>query len=163
MPSSWTEASRRWPRLPVLVACLLATAASPRPAMAVTHTELAVTIDDLPTTGTLPPGTTRVAIVDQMIDALRRHAVPGVYGFVNGGQVHDYPELEHILLAWRKGGHLLGNHTFSHLDLDRVSATVFVADIERNEPLLYRLSPPTRRLRCRSRTCCTRQGSLPLG
>ena len=142
MPSSWTESGRRWPRLPVLVACLVAAAASPLPAMAVTHTELAVTIDDLPTTGTLPPGTTRVAIADQMIDTLRRHAVPGVYGFVNGGQVHDYPELEHILLAWTKGGLLLGNHTFSHLDLDRVSATEFIADIERNEPILVRLAPP---------------------
>ena len=141
MPSSSTEAWHRWPRLPVLVAWLLGAAVGPLPAMAMTHMELAVTIDDLPTTGTLPPGTTRMAIVEQMIDALRRHAVPGVYGFVNGGQVHDYPELEPILTAWRKGGLLLGNHTFSHVDLDQVTSTEFVADIERNEPLLDRLSP----------------------
>ena len=141
MPLSSTEARRRWPRLPFLVACLLAVAVGPLPGVAMTHTELAVTIDDLPTTGTLPPGTTRGAIVEQMVDALRRHAITGVYGFVNGGQVHDYPELEPILLAWKKGGQLLGNHTFSHLDLDRVSATEFIADIERNEPLLARLSP----------------------
>jgi len=128
--------------LPVLLTCLLAAALGPLPAIATTPTELAVTIDDLPTTGTLPPGTTRAAIADQMIETLRRHAVPGVYGFVNGGQVHDYPELERILLAWRKGGLLLANHTFSHLDLDQVSAPEFIADIELNESLLERLSPP---------------------
>src|SRR5262245_6218235 len=140
MPSSSTEARRHWLWLPVFIGCLLS--ATVGPVQATTHTELAVTIDDLPTTGALPPGTTRMAIAEQIIDALRRHAVPGVYGFANGGQVHDYPELERILLAWRKGGFLLGNHTFSHLDLARVSAAEFIADIERNEPLLERLSPP---------------------
>src|SRR5512144_2051410 len=50
-------------------------------------TEIAITVDDLPTHGVLPPGTTRLTVAATMIDALRRHAVPGVYGFVNGGQV----------------------------------------------------------------------------
>jgi peptidoglycan-N-acetylglucosamine deacetylase len=142
MPLSSIEAWHRRARTLTFVAWLLGAAVWPIPGWPITPIELAVTIDDLPTTGTLPPGTTRMAIVDQMIDTLRRHAVPGVHGFVNGGQVYDNPELEKILLAWRKGGFLLGNHTFSHLDLNRVGADDFVADIERNESLLARLSPP---------------------
>ena len=135
------------------MAWLLGAAVWPIPGWPITPIELAVTIDDLPTTGTLPPGTTRMAIVDQMIDTLRRHAVPGVHGFVNGGQVYDNPELEKILLAWRKGGFLLGNHTFSHLDLNRVGADDFVADIERNESPSPASLLPGRHATSATRTC----------
>jgi len=144
MSSSSTDLSRR--RRARLITWLLATVLGLLPGWATAHTELAVTIDDLPTTGALPPGITRAAIVEQIIEILRRHAVPGVYGFANGGQLHDNPEFESIFLAWRKGGFVLGNHTWSHLDLDRVSATEFVADIERNEALLTRLSPRSEKL-----------------
>ena len=102
--------------------------------------EVAVTVDDLPTHGAMPPGTTRRAIADQMIHALRRHAVPGVYGFMNGGQLQHEPELEAIVRAWRQAGFVLGNHTYSHLDLTRVAAVDYVADIERNEAVLKRFS-----------------------
>ncbi|PYM29931.1 MAG: polysaccharide deacetylase [Candidatus Rokuibacteriota bacterium] len=84
---------------------------------AIAGTELALTVDDLPTHGALPPGATRLAIADQMIQALKRHAAPGVYGFMNGGQLPNDPELEEILRAWRQAGFVLGNHTYSHLDL----------------------------------------------
>ena len=109
---------------------------------AIAGTELALTVDDLPTHGALPPGATRLAIADQMIQALKRHAAPGVYGFTNGGQLPSGPELEEILRAWRQAGFVLGNHTYSHLDLTRASAADYVVDIERNEELLARLSPP---------------------
>ncbi len=126
----------------LIIIGLLATLLGPCPGRATAHTELAVTIDDLPTTGALPPDTTRVSIVDRMVEILRRHAVPAVYGFTNAGQLRDNPAFESILLAWRKGGFPLGNHTLSHLDLDRVSTSEFVADIERNEALLEPLAPP---------------------
>jgi len=108
------------------------------PGVATAGTEVAVTVDDLPTHGLLPRGTTRLAVATTMIDALRKHAAPGVYGFVNGGQLGGDPELEAILRAWEQAGFLLGNHTFSHLDLSRASADEYIADIERNEPVLAR-------------------------
>lgn len=123
------------------VLSLLAVVGCLAPVSAAAGTELAVTIDDLPATGLLPPGMTRLSIATQMIRALRKHAAPGVYGFTNGGQVRDNPEFEKILRAWRQAGLLLGNHTFSHADLDEVGADEFVADIERNESLLAPLSP----------------------
>ena len=116
------------------------TALSPAPAMA--GTELAVTIDDLPATGPLPVGMTRLSIVTQMIQVLRQHAVPGVYGFANVRQVPDNQEFAEILQIWREAGFLLGNHTFSHADLSKVGGAEFVADIERNESLLAALAPP---------------------
>jgi peptidoglycan/xylan/chitin deacetylase (PgdA/CDA1 family) len=111
-------------------------------AVASAGTEMAVTVDDLPTHGVLPRGTSRLAVATTTIDALRRHAAPSVYGFVNGGQVGGDPELETILRAWRQAGFLLGNHTFSHLDLGRVTADKYIADIERNEPFVERFGAP---------------------
>jgi peptidoglycan/xylan/chitin deacetylase (PgdA/CDA1 family) len=78
-----------------------------------------------------------------LIGALQRHGIPGVYGFVNGGQIHDNPGLDVILRAWHEAGLLLGNHTYSHMDLNRVSAAEFVEDIERNEATLGGWSPAT--------------------
>ena len=111
-------------------------------AVASAGAEMAVTVDDLPTHGVLPRGTTRLAVATTAIAALRRHAAPGVYGFVNGGQVGGDPELETVLRAWRQAGFLFGNHTFSHLDLGRVTADEYIADIERNEPVALRFAPP---------------------
>src|SRR5439155_1242538 len=88
------------------------------------------------------PRATRLAIAAQVIRALRQHAVPDVYGFANGGPLQSNPELEGVLRAWRQAGFLLGNHTFSHSDLTRVSTTDYTVDIERNQELLARLLPP---------------------
>jgi hypothetical protein len=92
-------------------------------------TEMAVTIDDLPTHGALPPGMQRVTIAEQIISVLKRHAVPEVYGFVNGAQIRDDPQHTDILRIWRQAGLRVGNHTFSHPNLNRVSAADYIADI----------------------------------
>ena len=105
---------------------------------AVTGTELAITIDDLPAHGPLPSGTTRLAVADRLIGALRRHGILGAVGFVNGGQIADTPELGIILEHWITAGYRLGNHTFRHVDLDRSGPDGFLADVERNEPVIVR-------------------------
>jgi len=105
---------------------------------AVTGTDLAITIDDLPTHGPLPPGITRLAVADQIIEVLRRHGIRDAVGFVNGGQIADTPEHGIILEHWIAAGFRLGNHTFGHVDLDRIGPDGFLADIERNEPVIGR-------------------------
>src|SRR2546425_11997008 len=80
-------------------------------------TEMAITVDDLPTHGALPPGTTRLAIAQRMIDVLKQHAVPGAYGFLNAGQIDTSPEYRDIVKAWVGAGFKLGNHTYSHMDI----------------------------------------------
>jgi len=99
-------------------------------------TELAVTVDDLPAHGPLPPDGQRLAVAQRLIAVLKRHAVPQVVGFVNGGQLQDHPERTDIVRLWRQAGFPVGNHTFSHLDINRVTAAEYIADIERNEALL---------------------------
>jgi len=126
---------RRW-RLAGLVVLLVTLCALPARAL----TEMAVTVDDLPSHGPLPRGTTRLEIATQMIHALKRNVGVPVYGFANGGQMAESSEMERILRAWLQAGFLLGNHTFAHLDLTRVSTEQYIADIERNEQLLARLS-----------------------
>lgn len=105
-------------------------------AVALAGTEMAITIDDLPAHGALPPGMQRVEIARRFIGVLKERAVPGVYGFVNGAKVRDDPGYSEILKHWVHAGFHLGNHTFSHLDIDRVTMPEYIADIERNEAFL---------------------------
>jgi peptidoglycan/xylan/chitin deacetylase (PgdA/CDA1 family) len=123
-----------------LVCTLLIVVASvqaSRPGNAVV-TELAVTVDDLPAHGPLPAGTTRLGVVERMIEAFRRHGVRSVYGFVNGEQLERDRSHDDTLRAWQRAGFRVGNHTFSHLDLSHVTAAEYIADIERNEPIVAR-------------------------
>ena len=105
---------------------------------AATGADLAITLDDLPSHGSLPPGITRLALADQIVEVLRRHGIRDAVGFVNGGQIADTPELGIILEHWIAAGYRLGNHTFGHVDLDRTGPDGFLADVERNEPVIAR-------------------------
>jgi peptidoglycan-N-acetylglucosamine deacetylase len=135
------EPALRRTRAVAIVGCLLA-AVCLGPAGEAAALEMAVTFDDLPATGPLPPGVTRLSVATQLIDALRRQVVPGPVGFANGLPAVREPELAEVLQAWSRAGFPLGNHTYSHLDLSRVGASEFIADIERNESVLASLAPP---------------------
>ena len=101
---------------------------------------IALTFDDLPAHGPLPPGNTRLQVVDAIIAALRAERIEGVYGFVNGGFGIDDPQSPAVLAHWRAAGFPLGNHTWPHLNLNENDAATFEAQVSRNEPLLARLS-----------------------
>jgi peptidoglycan/xylan/chitin deacetylase (PgdA/CDA1 family) len=98
--------------------------------------QVAITFDDLPVHGPLPPGETRLEVAQRVIRALKATHVPPTYGFVNGQRVEDHPTTVAVLAAWRKAGFPLGNHTWSHLNLDQVPLQNFEGDIEKDEPLL---------------------------
>ncbi len=103
--------------------------------------QVAFTFDDLPAHGPLPPGMARPAVVQSILSTLKKENLPPVYGFVNGFRVARYPYQIHILKAWRAAGEPLGNHTWSHPELDKVSAARNERDIAKNEPLLKQLEP----------------------
>ena len=94
---------------------------------------IALTIDDLPVHGPLPPGETRVDIAQRIIAALRSAHLPPTYGFVNAGAIGQEPESAPVLDLWRQAGFALGNHTWSHADLDHVGAAAFAQEVIRNE------------------------------
>jgi peptidoglycan/xylan/chitin deacetylase (PgdA/CDA1 family) len=98
--------------------------------------QLAVTFDDLPVSGPLPPGQSRVGVAEQILRALKAAHVPPTYGFVNAVHVQYDPGTVDVLGTWRASGNLLGNHTWSHLSLDKVSLPDFEGDLQRDEPIL---------------------------
>ncbi|MFN4175642.1 polysaccharide deacetylase family protein [Phenylobacterium sp.] len=97
--------------------------------------EVALTFDDLPAHSALPKGETRAGVARAILKALREAKAPA-FGFVNGVQTEREPGSDRVLSLWRRAGHPLGNHTWSHLRLTADSAAVFEVDIVRNEPLL---------------------------
>jgi peptidoglycan/xylan/chitin deacetylase (PgdA/CDA1 family) len=98
--------------------------------------QIAFTFDDLPAHGPLPPGETRIQVADKVIKALKKAHVPPTYGFVNGIAVEQHPETAAVLTAWRTAGNPLGNHTWSHMNLNQHSLQQFEDDTQKNEPLL---------------------------
>ena len=107
--------------------------------------EVAVTVDDLPVHGPPPPDGDRVRMVGRMLNAFHRHAVPHVYGFVNGARTDggaspsEIARARAVLRSWVAAGHPLGNHTWSHVNLFQVPLPDYLADLEKNEPLLEQL------------------------
>ncbi|MBL8550188.1 MAG: polysaccharide deacetylase family protein [Hyphomonadaceae bacterium] len=99
---------------------------------------IALTFDDIPVHGPLPDGETRLGAIRSMAAALKEAGVGEAYGFVNAASIAREPELGDTLEAWRSAGYPLGNHGWSHLNLNEVSAEAYIGDIVRNEPPLRR-------------------------
>lgn len=102
---------------------------------------LAITFDDLPLNGTLAPRMTRVGITREVLAILKHEHIPQVYGFVNALRFEGSPDGAQALQLWVSGGERVGNHTYSHADLDSLSAASFLEDVRRNEPVLELLDP----------------------
>lgn len=105
--------------------------------------EIAFTFDD-PTTEGCGPFTWRDINVRMLaaLDSARLRAIL----FVCGKRV-DSDSGRQLVAAWDRGGHLIGNHSYSHLDFNRsadsgpdgfkkVTLADFEADALKNEPLI---------------------------
>jgi peptidoglycan-N-acetylglucosamine deacetylase len=98
--------------------------------------QIAFTWDDLPAHSSLPPGETRVEIGKKIIAAMQAERMPPAFGFVNGIQTEREPLSAPMLKDWRDAGLPLGNHTWSHMNLNTSSLADWEADVLKNEPLL---------------------------
>ncbi len=101
--------------------------------------EVALTFDDLPAHGPLPPGMTRIEVAKSIIATLKAANAPQVYGFINASKLEQVPEDRAVLEEWRAAGFLLGNHTWSHMSLTDNTTEAFEKDIAANEPDLRSL------------------------
>jgi len=101
--------------------------------------QVALTIDDLPSHGTLPPGLTRVDVAKSILGTLKQAHAPKVYGFVNAKKLEQSPEEIEVLKVWRKAGFPLGNHTYAHLSLNDNSADQFDQNVAADEATLKSL------------------------
>jgi peptidoglycan-N-acetylglucosamine deacetylase len=101
---------------------------------------VAITFDDLPLNGTLAPNMTRAGIVKDVLGILERYRAPQVYGFVNARRFEGSMDGAQALKLWVAGGERVGNHTYSHADLNDESAESFLQDVRRDEPVLELLA-----------------------
>jgi len=104
---------------------------------------VAVTIDDLPFVR-IGSFTNRALIgrTIMMLDTLQKYNSPAT-GFVNLSKVYKEDKLDstrfNLLRLWLTKGFDLGSHTFSHPDYNVVLYRDFIADIEKNEPLMNKI------------------------
>ncbi|MGA2019516.1 MAG: polysaccharide deacetylase family protein [Candidatus Sulfotelmatobacter sp.] len=97
--------------------------------------KLAITFDDLPLNGLLPPGVTRVETTKNILEILKKRHVPPVYGFINAKKLEGNADGAEALKLWA-AAEPVGNHTYSHMDLEQNTAEAFEREIEENEPAL---------------------------
>jgi peptidoglycan/xylan/chitin deacetylase (PgdA/CDA1 family) len=97
--------------------------------------KVAITFDDLPLNGELPAGVTRVEIARDTLAVLKKRHVPAAIGFVNARKLEGNPDAAEALKLWA-AAEPVGNHTYSHMDLNANSAEAFEREIEQNEPAL---------------------------
>ncbi|HWT52315.1 MAG TPA: polysaccharide deacetylase family protein [Caulobacter sp.] len=119
-------------RLVLAAALALALAGS---AQAKDKPVIAMTWDDLPSHAALPPGVTRVQVAADLLKAFADAKAPA-FGFINGVKTVQEPDSTPVLKTWRDAGQPLGNHTWSHPNLARLTPEQFAAEIAENEPLL---------------------------
>ena len=101
--------------------------------------EVAITVDDLPSHGALPPGMTRSDVARSILKALKDARAPKVYGFVNAKKLEQHPEDIEVLKLWRSAGFPLGNHTYAHLSLNASTAEEFDKNVVADEAELKSL------------------------
>lgn len=100
---------------------------------------MAVTIDDMPYQHQgMFNGEKQFELVEKIIKYLQEFDIPAV-GFVNEGKLFNDGNLDSsklsILKMWLDAGLELGNHTFSHTDINTVSFEEFKEDIFKGEQI----------------------------
>jgi peptidoglycan-N-acetylglucosamine deacetylase len=100
--------------------------------------QIALTFDDPTTDG--GAGLTWQQVNDKLLAALDRAKVKAAL-FVTGKRL-DSEDGRRLVAQWNDAGHLIGNHSYSHLFFDSSKLTLsdFEADLLKNEPLVERYS-----------------------
>ncbi len=112
---------------------------------------VALTFDDLPVADTKDP-TEALFVNRALLNALKKHHAPAI-GFVNEKTVEELGSEngKRILQHWVREGFDLGNHTFSHADLNNITFELFKQEVARGEdsfrPMLAEVGRTPRFLR----------------
>lgn len=75
----------------------------------------------------------------RLVQLLRQYNVKATF-FVVGKMAEQYPDLIRLL---QKEGHEIGNHTYDHVNLTRLSAEEVAAEIERCGRVIYQITKQT--------------------
>ena len=98
------------------------------------HRYVAFTFDDLPSTHVI----NAKYIIEHLTEKLAKHQVPAI-GFVNEIKLYsdDKPNQAQISLLehWVDSGFDLGNHSYSHISIDKATLAEYKADVLRGEKI----------------------------
>ncbi len=100
--------------------------------------KICITFDDLPVVRVYDR-TERLRITDQILNALDEFGAKAA-GFVVGSSIEKDID---ILYSWREAGHILGNHTYSHPDINEVPAALYIGDIEKGHEAIEKVVAET--------------------
>ncbi len=106
--------------------------------------QVAITIDDLPRGGDGGPydAAGLQSMTRKLLAPFREQKIP-LIGFVNAGRNADDPgSLRAILDLWLDAGAELGNHSFTHPDINNVPLEQYEADVLQGEPPLRAVLEP---------------------
>ncbi|UCG62327.1 MAG: polysaccharide deacetylase family protein [Candidatus Zixiibacteriota bacterium] len=107
--------------------------------------KIAISFDDLPTLShDILTVNDQIAYFNRIMRTLEQHNVRAI-GFLVGQRLR--PENEHLVRSFIDAGHLVGNHTFNHWDLNKVSASDYIRDIEKCSNLISQLDMPCKYFR----------------
>lgn len=98
---------------------------------------VALTFDDLPTMALTGDPTYADVTTKRLLDGLRRHHVPAT-GFVIGEKLEGAGGGAHMTLVkqWLAAGMVLGNHTYSHISLNKTPVDQYIADVAHVDAIL---------------------------
>lgn len=121
----------------ILPCCIFLSFLIIKPVLADNEKEIALTIDDLPFVGTNAndPGNllrTRTRFLS-ILEALNKNHIPAT-GFVIANSIAK-GQWE-LLEEFRKDGYEIGNHTYSHANLDHVSVDKYIENIDKADKIL---------------------------
>ncbi len=130
------------PLLATLLITVVVTLALGSPTAGADGRKVAVTIDDIPGVGI--PSSEKcdfealAAYTSDLLATLTAHSVPAAGFVVEGNLCDEIPpgRLEDLLEMWLEAGMELGNHTYSHPDLNRTELSLYKDDIVRGERTL---------------------------
>src|SRR5713226_5011337 len=91
--------------------------------------KLAITMDDLPANGMLPPDVTRAETARDVLAILKKRHVPPVYGFINTKKLEGSRDGAEALKLWA-AAEPVGNHSYAHMDLEQNAPEAFEREIE---------------------------------
>ncbi|MBJ2175091.1 polysaccharide deacetylase family protein [Aureibaculum sp. A20] len=108
--------------------------------IAVCQKKICITVDDLPTVSySLKTSQVDLLITNKLFNAFKDNNIVAI-GFVNESKLYKKGKLDpqkvHLLDLWLQSGLDLGNHTFSHVDYNKVSDIVFFDDLLKGEKVI---------------------------
>ncbi|MGB9514358.1 MAG: polysaccharide deacetylase family protein [Candidatus Acidiferrum sp.] len=124
------------PRYSLSILLFVVVSAVPLSAQTNPPRAIAITIDDLPAgSANNMTGSEIVEMTTKLLGTLRDQKVPAI-GFVNEQKLYKFGEVDDRIKAlslWVDNGFELGNHTFAHTSLNRVTLPVWEEEVMRGE------------------------------